>query len=315
MLANFLSVLSLASLVASHGVVKDFIVDGKKYTGPDANGAASRTAAPIRQISTFNPNYGATTGAITCGPGARFASQIATVNPGSRLGFDWRAGPDPWPHNTGPMLTYLTKCTNGDCKTFNATNAQWFKIDAAGYQNGKWIQGQTIYSKAPGGPKPYYFNFPKNIAPGQYILRHEIIALHLASARKQAEFYPSCIQISVTGSGTGAPAPNELVKLPGAYSDDDPGIWCRKNEQFGNGNTYVMPGPKVSTLAVKAPAPSGGSPPTDDDDTPPPVNAGSGPKCKVNKKRSPSAKRLRRAKRNHAQRRMNAKRRFESATA
>lgn len=66
---------------------------------------------------------------------------------------------------------------------------------------------------------------PSNIAPGNYIIRHEIIALHLANTLGGAEFYPSCSQLSLSGSGKGAPTSDELVSLPGAYSDNDPGIY------------------------------------------------------------------------------------------
>lgn len=66
---------------------------------------------------------------------------------------------------------------------------------------------------------------PTNLAPGNYIIRHEIIALHLATSRGGAEFYPSCTQLKVGGSETGGPDADELVLLPGAYSDTDPGIY------------------------------------------------------------------------------------------
>ena len=53
----------------------------------------------------------------------------------------------------------------------------------------------------------YGIPIPSNLAPGQYILRVEIIALHEADAlysqnhARGAQFYPSCIQIKVTGNG------------------------------------------------------------------------------------------------------------------
>lgn len=64
---------------------------------------------------------------------------------------------------------------------------------------------------------------PATLAAGNYVIRHEIIALHLATEMGGAEFYPSCSQITVGGSETGGPTTDELVKLPGAYSDSDPG--------------------------------------------------------------------------------------------
>jgi len=38
-----------------------------------------------------------------------------------------------------------------------------------------------------------------------------------------AEFYPSCTQVQISGSGTGTP--NDTVMFPGGYSDSDPGIY------------------------------------------------------------------------------------------
>lgn len=32
----------------------------------------------------------------------------------------------------GPVSTYMTSC-DGDCTTFSAAGARWFKLDAAGY--------------------------------------------------------------------------------------------------------------------------------------------------------------------------------------
>jgi hypothetical protein len=67
-------------------------------------------------------------------------------------------------------------------------------------------------------------NLPSNLAPGNYLLRHEIIALQNGVSEGGAEFYASCSQLSVGGSGSGAPSASELVKFPGAYSATDPGI-------------------------------------------------------------------------------------------
>ena len=78
----------------------------------------------------------------------------------------------------------------------------------------------------------YSTNLPKNLAPGQYLVRHEIIALHLATQEGKAEFYPSCQQINVGGSGTGVPTQDELLSFPGAYSDTDPGIYTPNVRYF-----------------------------------------------------------------------------------
>jgi len=132
--------------------------------------------------------------------------------------------------------------------------------------------------------KAHSFKLPSTLASGGYLLRHEILGLHLANQAGGAEFYPSCIQIDVGGSQTGAPSPNELVRFPGAYKDTDPGILVNA---FGNA-AYKFPGPAISKLASTsstnpapdsdddadspAPVPSG----TDEDDTPSPSPSPSG---------------------------------------
>ena len=89
---------------------------------------------------------------------------------------------------------------------------------------------------------------PNEIAPGDYLVRHEIIALHLAVTQGGAEFYPSCTQIRVGGSQTGTP--NQTVSFPGAYNDNDPGIY--DTSIYAPGASYTFPGGPVSNLASPA---------------------------------------------------------------
>lgn len=114
------------------------------------------------------------------------------------------------------------------------------------------------------------FKIPSDIAPGNYLLRAEVIALHVARSLGGAQFYMSCFQLSVTGSGTASPAG---VKLPGAYSATDPGILF---DLSGSYTSYTIPGPAVygggagpaptQATTVDTPAPT----PT----TAPPTNTG-----------------------------------------
>ena len=101
--------------------------------------------------------------------------------------------------------------------------------------------------------KPTSVTLPTDIAPGDYLVRHEIIALHLAQARGGAEFYPSCTQIRVGGSQSGTP--DQTVSFPGAYSDDDPGIY--DPNVYDSGQTYTFPGPPISNLASPADSANG----------------------------------------------------------
>jgi hypothetical protein len=63
-----------------------------------------------------------------------------------------------------------------------------------------------------------------------------------------AEFYPSCTQVRIGGSQTGTP--NQTVLFPGAYNDNDPGIY--DPNVYASGAAYTFPGPPVSNLASPA---------------------------------------------------------------
>jgi hypothetical protein len=96
--------------------------------------------------------------------------------------------------------------------------------------------------------QPASLTLPTEVAPGDYLVRHEIIALHLAVTLGGAEFYPSCTQIRVGGSQTGTP--NATVSFPGAYNDNDPGIY--DPSIYTPGASYTFPGGPVSNLASPA---------------------------------------------------------------
>jgi hypothetical protein len=93
--------------------------------------------------------------------------------------------------------------------------------------------------------EPVFVTLPDDVSPGGYLVRHEIIALQLAVSVGGAEFYPSCTQILVGGSKTGTS--DQTVSFPGAYSDNDPGIY--DPNVYDQGSAYVFPGPPVSNLA------------------------------------------------------------------
>lgn len=80
---------------------------------------------------------------------------------------------------------------------------------------------------------------PSDIAAGDYLLRAEALALHTAASTGGAQFYLSCIQLTVSGSGTAAPS---TVELPGAYAASDPGILVDIHAAM---TTYIAPGPTV----------------------------------------------------------------------
>ncbi|KAK0200098.1 glycoside hydrolase family 61 protein [Desarmillaria ectypa] len=240
MMASFLLPLLAASYVAAHGYVQKVTIDGTEYTGPAV--ASGSTDGITRQVSTQDPIKGATNSDLTCGPGALAATQVANVNPGSTLSFLWTgASGSPWPHNVGPMMTYMTNCGDSSCADFDPTGAEWFKIEESGKTGGTWAQAALMTGATAD------VTIPSNLAAGNYLIRHEIIALHNAQAEGGAEFYASCTQLKVGGSGTGTPSNNDLVKLPGAYSDTDRGILIDVYTD-STSDSYTFPGPAVVDL-------------------------------------------------------------------
>ncbi|KAK4122215.1 lytic polysaccharide monooxygenase [Parathielavia appendiculata] len=139
-------------------------------------------------------------------------------------------------------MTYLAKCPNNDCKSFKGDSGNvWVKIDQLAY-NPAASPAWASYLLRDQGAK-WKVTIPPSLAPGEYLLRHEILGLHVAGTRMGAQFYPSCTQIRVTqGGSTQLPSG---IALPGAYNPDDPGIlthvWRINQGQI----TYKAPGGDV----------------------------------------------------------------------
>src|ERR1700761_3966399 len=62
---------------------------------------------------------------------------------------------------------------------------------------------------------------PSTIKPGNYVLRHETIALHEGDRSGKAQNYPQCINIVVSGGGSDAP---EGVLATQLYQKDGSGV-------------------------------------------------------------------------------------------
>ncbi|KAM5542299.1 hypothetical protein V8D89_004172 [Ganoderma adspersum] len=225
--------------VAAHGFISQVVIDGQTYEGNVPN--QYKGPSPTRLVSDISPVKGASNKDLFCGLNAALAEMVVPANPGSNVTFQWSGGGgQKWPHNTGPLMTYMASCGSTSCDKFDSLDAEWFKIDEAGKKNADtWIQQDIMNGDS------YTLTLPSNLSTGGYLIRHEIIALHLAVTMGGAEFYPSCTQIQVGGNANGQP--NQTVHFPGAYSDSDPGIF--DPTVFDSGSSYTFPGPALSNLA------------------------------------------------------------------
>ncbi|KZT43360.1 hypothetical protein SISSUDRAFT_1057764 [Sistotremastrum suecicum HHB10207 ss-3] len=149
--------------------------------------------------------------------------------PGDRSCADEAIGGDHW----GPINIYLAKVS--DATSAVGSSAAWFKISEMGLPSSNPDYWATEVLNDNCGH--YTFTIPSDIAPGEYLLRAEVIALHVASSVGGAQFYMSCYQITIGKGGSAAPP---TVSIPGAYSANDPGILIDIYTQL---NTYQIPGP------------------------------------------------------------------------
>ena len=122
----------------------------------------------------------------------------------------------------------------------NLYSAVWFKVAEAGRTGTSNVWATTPLTAD--ATNIYNYKIPSCLAAGAYIVRHEIIALHAAHTSGGAQFYPSCHQIKITGSGTST-GPSSKVAFPGAYTATDPGILY----DMYQAQTYTIPGPTLFT--------------------------------------------------------------------
>jgi lytic cellulose monooxygenase (C1-hydroxylating) len=85
-------------------------------------------------------------------------------------------------------MVYLAKVDNA--ATAGTTGLKWFKVAEAGLNaGGTWAVDAMIQQQG-----WHYFTMPQCVAPGDYLMRVELIALHGAQNRGQAQFYMECAQ-------------------------------------------------------------------------------------------------------------------------
>jgi len=243
--STFIAILLAGSgLVSGHGIIKTVKINGKTYPGATGPGADASNS-PVRAVSSGDPIDDVTSPMMLCGRDSKSAPISASVKPGDNVEIAWQAETGiNWFHNVGPVQTYMAKCT-GDCKDFTpSSSTNWFKISALGLKS----DGNTWYQADINNGAALSATIPSDLPSGNYLLRHEILALQNGQTKDQAEFYPNCVQMTVSG-GSNLNANVNLsptTTFPGAYKDTDAGILVNV---YNPGFKYVMPGPAVANIA------------------------------------------------------------------
>lgn len=200
----------LAGSAAAHGIVMKIMVGEKVYDGYDPNfqymdnppptiGWASpptQDRGPVPMGKYQDPD-------IICQREATPATTSAEIAAGDDISLQWSEWPE---SHHGPMLDYLADC-GGDCSTVDKTQLKWFKIDGVGMTDVSTVGATltiTTLINLIGEQNPPTFadddmitnnntwtvQIPASIKAGNYVLRHETIALHQAQGAGGAQNYP-----------------------------------------------------------------------------------------------------------------------------
>ncbi|KAG8697664.1 hypothetical protein FRC09_007720 [Ceratobasidium sp. 395] len=152
-------------------------------------------------------------------------------------------------NHDGPTIIYMAKVS--DAASAIGSSVGWFKVAQTGLVS-KDYWGTDVMNANCGKVE---FTIPSDIAPGNYLIRAEVIALHVAGSVGGAQLYMTCYQINVTSGGSAYPS---TVKFPGAYSPNDPGILFNL---YGSYTSYTVPGPPVYVPGTGGSGGGGGDPP------------------------------------------------------
>jgi hypothetical protein len=247
---------TLVATVSAHGGVGVYTIGGTAYQGWSPYNSASGQKSIQRQYGSFDPLYIADLSKVNirCNNAGALGSGVsAPVAAGDKIKTKWTQ----WTHRPSAVMIYMARCPSSGCNNWDGAGKVWFKIDhqglVSGTQNaGKWA-GDAIVDTL-----EWTTTVPKTLAPGEYLIRHELLALHQAN---NPQFYPECAQLTVTGSGSVVPSSSWLVSFPGAYSGSDPGIAFNIDSPDAmKATTYPIPGPPVwdgtGTDAPKADPPA-----------------------------------------------------------
>jgi len=222
--------------LAAAAALADVAFAHYRFTSLIVNGTTTAEYEYVRVNTNYNsPVTDVTSDDIRCNVGGLTSgpdTSVATVVAGSTVGF---ALDIPIFH-PGPLAVYMSEVTSGfTVETYDGSGS-WFKINELGA-----IINSTAITFPASNLASYTFEIPSTVPPGAYLLRIEHLALHVAQSAGAAQWYISCAQIQVVGSGGGSPSPTAL--LPGAYVATDPGILI--DIYYPIPTSYTPPGPAV----------------------------------------------------------------------
>ncbi|RKP01441.1 hypothetical protein CXG81DRAFT_11969, partial [Caulochytrium protostelioides] len=235
----------VATCADAHGIVLQVVYDGYGHPGYDPKEAnlnppgvvgwkveAGMNGSPVVNDAFAKPD-------IVCGKDATPAQNSITVKAGTKITVQRSKWPDT---HHGVVMDYLASC-NGPCAKAEATSLKFVKLDEKGMIEASKVPGKAglwATDEMLAAGSAWTITLPKGIKDGEYVLRHEIIALHGAEKDNFTEAYPQCINLIVTGGDPSAPA--ELPGIPAtAFYTDIP----KTTNIYADLKSYTLPGPPV----------------------------------------------------------------------
>ncbi|KAF3918954.1 Endoglucanase-4 [Dactylellina cionopaga] len=227
------TLLSTATTVFGHAYVKEYVIGGQTFASFDpfksVTGKEIALAWDTRGKNTDWPMRLSDGNSVVCNRNPQTPATYAQVPAGSQVSFHWSRW---FTNHKGPVMTYLAEC-GGDCAQVTPSQLSWFKISNDGIMsNGQWATDVLLQQG-----NSWTVELPKNIKSGQYLMRHEMIALQFGTQQNGAQIFTNCANIEVTG-GTGKTNP-QGVDIASAYAQD--GLVFDVN----SGQRYPIPGPQV----------------------------------------------------------------------
>ncbi|KAF2271431.1 endoglucanase II [Westerdykella ornata] len=244
-LSASLALAAVASSATAHTIFTNVNNNGigEGVRVPSYNGPITNVQYPKSPIDSKAADNGDRSNDVVCNGGpnpTQSTDKVIDLQAGSQVTLQWRytlqtaaGGQVIDASHKGPVMAYMKKVSNA--KTDSGVGGGWFKIYEDGFDGSKWGVDRLI---ANGGKQ--VVTIPQCIAPGQYLLRGELIALHNAGSTGGAQLYMECAQVNILG-GSASKTPS-TVSFPGAYSANDKGILYNL---YSGQKTYTAPGPAV----------------------------------------------------------------------
>ncbi|KAI9899073.1 hypothetical protein N3K66_005534 [Trichothecium roseum] len=247
---------ALAANAAAHGYISTVTLGGVEHEGfsrwnpdpdPAAIGWSFTTEDEGPELDISSPDF-------VCRRGSKPAGTYGKVAAGSKVDFFWTSddkviNPNGWAEShRGPVLTYIAPCpgeNGGDCSGVDKTTLRWTKIAEEGLVSGPAsVEGTWATDKLRENGGVNSATLPAGLAPGRYVLRNELIALHRAHL-SEPEFYAQCAGVEVTGSGSDDLSSSDAVVASHLYSTSDKQMFGFDIYNGGTVKEWPIPGPAL----------------------------------------------------------------------